>query len=116
MENKEFPELESQELLMEEPVLPPDMDTTADQPVVEDFFADILPNQPVTEESAFPVEPEIVNEENTEDTVDAYVAAIDEQIAAETMEQELISEEAEDTGVSAEDISLPEDTDRKSVV
>lgn len=113
MQNKEFPELESQELLVEEPVLPPDMEATADHPVVEDFFADILPDQPVAENDAFPMAPETINEGDTEATVDAYVAAIDEQIASEVKEQELISEEAEYTEVPAEDISIPEDTARQ---
>ena len=109
MENKEFPELESQELPMEDPVLPSDSEA-AEQSATVDFFADILPNQPVAEERTFPMEPEVVNEASTEDTVDAYVAAIDEQIAAEATEQELISEEAEFTDLPAEEISIPEDT------
>ena len=109
MENKEFPELESQELPMEDPVLPSDSEA-AEQSATVDFFADILPNQPVAEERTFPMEPEVVNEASTEDTVDAYVAAIDEQIAAEATEQELISEEAELTDLPAEEIIIPEDT------
>ena len=111
MENKEFPELESQELLTEEPALPSDMKAAADQPVVEDFFADILPDQPVAEEDAFSMEPEYIEEEIAEDTVDAYVAAIDEQIAAEAMEQEPVFEEEEHSKIPTEE--TPEDTVRQ---
>ena len=116
MENKEFPELESQDFLQEVPVFPADMDTAAEPPAVEDFFADILPDQPVPEEDAFPMEP-AVSEENefpmeptvpeegiAVDTVDAFVAAIDEQIAAKDMAQEPMTEEANCTEETSEEI------------
>ena len=108
MENKEFPELEPQELLNEEPAVPSDFEAAPEVPVVEDFFADILPDQPVAQEDAFPMEQE-VPEETQEDPVDAYVAAIDEQIAAETMEQEQISDETVYVEDPSEEIAVPED-------
>ena len=90
MENKEFPELEPQELLTEEPVVPSVMEAVPEQSAAEDFFADILPDQPVAEKDAFPMDPEPAPEGSS---VDDYVAAIDEQIAAETAEQENIFSE-----------------------
>ncbi len=86
MENKDFSELESQELLPEEPAVPSDMEAAA-----EDFFADILPDQPVSEADAFPIDREPAQETAStaeETSVEEYVAAIDEQIAAETAGQE----------------------------
>ena len=109
MENKDFPELESQELPPEEPVLPPE------QPAPEDFFADILPDQVVAEEDAFRLDPEPAEETPVAEapSVEDYVAAIDEQIAAENQEQAdpfaeaPLSEIQADTDLPKED-ELPE--------
>ena len=109
MENKEFPELEPQELPNEAPAVPSDLEPAQEIPVVEDFFADILPDQPVAEEDAFPMEQEAAEEETKDDSVDAYVAAIDEHIAAEALEQDPELEEAECEEVSGEEIFQPED-------
>ena len=86
MENKEYPELEGQELHVEESVFPSDFESPEQETVVEDFFADILPDQPVAEEDAFPMEAPSEEEPDSpteEHSVDDYVAAIDEQIAAD---------------------------------
>ena len=98
MENKDFPELEPQDLLPEETAVPSDMETVLEQSVPEDFFANILPDQPVAEEDSFPVYPEVIEETpvaGEEPSVDDYVAAIDQQIAAEqemTFAEEIPSE------------------------
>ena len=105
MENKEFPELEPQVLPVEEPAVPAEMDTAPEQPVVEDFFADILPDQIVAEEDAFRME-EVPAEEvpvAEAPSVDEFVAAIDKQIAAETEEApDAISVESEPAEVQDE--------------
>ena len=98
MENKEFPELEPQALSVEESAVPAEMEAAPEQPVVEDFFADILPDQVVPEEDAFRMEPEAEEEAAVEShSVDEYVAAIDEQIAAETAEAPEMADPEEKT-------------------
>ena len=55
MEHKETPELEAQEIPLEEIPVPPESDAAAEQEGgFVDYFADILPHQPVPEEPVSP--------------------------------------------------------------
>ena len=58
MENKEFPEMEEQAPLTEASGFPSDTEVAQEPPAAEDFFADILPDQPVSQENAFFMEPD----------------------------------------------------------
>lgn len=91
MENKEFPELESQETIPEEvPVLPKDSTAASpDETGFVDYFADILPDQPVSQESApeeAPAEEDVILEIQS-----AVESIISEEESAEVHE-ELIPE------------------------
>ena len=59
MENKEFPEMEEQAPLTEASGFPSDTEVAQEPPAAEDFFADILPDQPVSQENAFFMEPDL---------------------------------------------------------
>lgn len=90
MENKEFPELESQEPASHEtPVLPDDSpDASPEETGFVDYFADILPDQPVSQESApeeAPAEEDVILE------IQSAVESIISEEAAEAQE-ELIQE------------------------
>ena len=108
MEHKETPELEAQEIPLEElPVLPDSESAVAQENGFVDYFADILPEQPVEEEPLPPLEeaPAIVTADTAvlSDIQSAVASILSGEAAQEETAQEeaLPPEEAEPDLVSA---------------
>lgn len=89
MENKEFPERGEQEILPEEiPVVPADTpESTSEEPGFIDYFADILPDQPASEECTAGMDITPVPEQPPQE-----VPVPGSEAAEETAEEDILSE------------------------
>ena len=100
MENKNLSELEPQDFLSEESIVPTEANEIMAEPVVVDYFADILPDQEVPQEEAFDLqqndamevsyEPEYAEERTAEQEIAAF---FEEQAISSMAEEEFIPEE-----------------------
>lgn len=102
MEHKETPELEAQEIPLEElPVLPETEPVSEREHGFVDYFADILPEQPVEEESSLPAQeetPPIVTADTAvlSDIQSAVASILSEEAAREEARQEPVKEPTAD--------------------
>lgn len=97
MENKEFPELEQQEILPEEaPVLPEAAPEAGESTGFVDFFADILPDQPVPEEPAAEPEEPSAAAASEEDVISEIQSAVESIISEEEAAAQAQPESAEE--------------------
>ena len=93
MEHKETPELEAQEIPLEElPVLPES--APAEETGFVDYFADILPQQPVEEEPSLPAEEPVQEEAPVAVTADTAVLSDIQSAVASILSEEAAQEEA----------------------
>ena len=102
MEHKETPELDAQEIPLEElPVLPESEPASEQESGFVDYFADILPEQPVEEESSLPAQEEttpIVTADTAvlSDIQSAVASILSEEAAREEARQEPVKEPTAD--------------------